>query len=237
MNIRVITSFNDKYYNLIGRDSVESWLTHWPEELNLTCFVEDFSIPEHDRIVQIPFTDFDQDYHKIQGSKIGGQARKFAKKAWCFIHAMETIDADRIIWLDADVLTTNHLPLPLLKSILPENVLSTHMGVTYDTKKDGTPGRWFVPETGFFAINKNHPKFLDFLKGYKQRYVNLDSSNLRRFYDNDVYGYVFEELGVEGNDLCKDFVKKYKTPLSRTILGNYLQHYKAKHSKATYATE
>lgn len=237
MNIRVITSFNEKYYNLIGRDSVESWLKYWPENLSLTCFVEEVSIPDHSRLVQIPFTEFDQDYHKIQGSKIGGQARKFAKKAWCFIHAMETIDADRIIWLDADVLTHKHMPLDFLKSLLPDNVLSTHMGVTYTDSKDGRQGRWFVPETGFFAINKNHEKFHDFKTEYRRRYVELDDSNLRRFYDNDVYGYVFEQLEVEGLDLCDKFTKPYKTPMRHTVLGDFIFHHKAKHSKAAYATD
>jgi hypothetical protein len=237
MNIRVITSFNEKYYELIGKDSVESWLKYWPEELSLTCFVEEFSLPEQDRIIQIPFSDFDQDYHRIQGSKIGGQARKFAKKAWSFIHAMEHIEADRIVWLDADVISQKSIPLDLLVSLLPDNVLSTHMGVTYDTKKDGTPGRWFVPETGFFAINKQHEKFQLFSAEYRRRYVELDETNLRRFYDNDVYGYVFEQTEANGNDLCSNLEKKYKTPLSRTVLGDYIQHYKAKHSKAAYAND
>jgi hypothetical protein len=237
MNIRVITSFNKSYYDLIGKDSVMTWMKFWPKELSLTCFVEGFSLPEHERLIQISFDQFSNDYHKIQKSKIGGQARKFSKKAWSFIHAMETIDADRIIWLDADVLTIKEIPIELIKSILPDNVLSTHMGVTYDTKKDGTPGRWFVPETGFFAINKCHPAFDDFKEGYTKRYIDLDESNLRRFYDNDVYGFVFESLSVEGLDLCSDFFKKYKTPLSRTVLGGYLQHYKAKHSKAAYISE
>lgn len=235
MNIRVITSFNEKYYNLIGRDSIDSWLKYWPIDLQLTCFVEEFSIPNNDRIIQIPFTEFSNDYQKIQSAKIGSQARKFAKKAWCFVHAMENIDADRIVWLDADVLTLKSLPLELLHNILPDDVLSTHMGVTYTTKKNGTAGRWFVPETGFFAINKNHPKFQEFLAGYKRRYVDLDDSNLRRFYDNDVYGYVFEDLKSKGYDLCSNFEKPYKTPLSRTVLGQFLQHYKAKHSKAAYS--
>jgi hypothetical protein len=237
MNIQVITSFNKTYYELIGKDSLKTWMKFWPEELSLTCFVEEFSLPEQERLIQISFDQFDNEYYKIQKSKIGGQARKFSKKAWSFIHAMENIEADRIIWLDADVLTVKTIPLDLIKSLLPDHVLSTHMGVTYDTKKDGTPGRWFVPETGFFAINKHHPSFENFKSEYRRRYVELDDTDLRRFYDNDVYGSVFESLSVEGLDLCGDLEKKYKTPLKRTVLGDYLQHYKAKHSKASYVSD
>jgi len=235
MKIEVITSFNDHYYNLIGRDSVESWLKYWPQDLTLTCYVEEFRLPDHPRIKQISFDDFKPEYYEFQ-STADKQVKKFAKKAWSFIHAMENSTADRIVWLDADVLTTDVLPKQLLLDVLPNNVLSTHMGVTYLTAKDGTPGRWFVPETGFFAVNTQHPQFKEFCSEYKRHYVEKDNSMLRRFYDNDVYGYVFEKLKAPGNDLCKDFTKGYKTPLRHTILGPFLDHYKAKHSKAHFAT-
>jgi hypothetical protein len=235
MKIEVITSFNDHYYNLIGRDSVESWLKYWPQDLTLTCYVEEFRLPDHPRIKQISFDDFKPEYYEFQ-STAEKQVKKFAKKAWSFIHAMENSTADRIVWLDADVLTTDVLPKQLLLDVLSDNVLSTHMGVTYLTAKDGTPGRWFVPETGFFAVNTRHSLFDDFRKEYKRHYVERDQKHLRRFYDNDVYGYVFEKLKAPGNDLCKDFQKPYKTPLRHTILGPFLDHYKAKHSKAEFAT-
>jgi hypothetical protein len=37
------------------------------------------------------------------------------------------------------------------------------------------------------------------------------------------------------NDLCTVFQKGYKTPLRHTVLGEYLIHHKAKHSKAEYS--
>jgi hypothetical protein len=150
---------------------------------------------------------------------------------------MENSTADRIVWLDADVLSVGQLPMNLLLSVLPDYVLSTHMGVTYTTAKDGSPGRWFVPETGFFAVNTRHTQFSEFRSEYKRHYVERDNSMLRRFYDNDVYGYVFEKLKAPGNDLCKDFTKGYKTPLRHTVLGPYIEHYKAKHSKHEFSLE
>ena len=238
MNIEVITSFNESYYNLIGKDCVDSWLKYWPKELLLTCYVEEFSLPEHKRIKQIDFSQLDPAYEIFQHTKgIGGQERKFAKKSFSFIHAMYHSTADRIIWLDADVLTQTKLPLDLLLSVLPNDVLSTHMGVTYFTTKDGTPGRWFVPETGFFVVNTQHEKFDQFRSEYRRRFVEHDNSNLRRYYDNDVYGYVVEQTGARVLDLCKDFKKPYKTPLKHTVLGPYLHHYKAKGAKADYASD
>jgi hypothetical protein len=236
MKIEVITSFNKTYYDLIGKDCVKSWLKYWPKELSLTCYVEEFTLPDRDRLKQVSFDTFDKDYYEFQQTE-NKQVKKFSKKAFSFIHAMYNSSADRIVWIDADVITTDVLELGLLHKILPNDALSTHMGVEYTTAKDGTPGRWFVPETGFFAINTAHSDFARFRTEYRRHYVERDHKDLRRFYDNDVYGYVFEKLGSKGYDLCQDLGKGYKTPLRHTILGPYLSHYKAKHSKAGYSTE
>ncbi len=233
MRLEIITSFNQKYYDLIGKDAVNSWLKYWPEEYSLTCYVEEFTMPEHPRIKQISFDNLCKEYFEFQKTSVK-QIKKFAKKAFTFIHAMENSTADRIIWIDADVLTLKELPKSLLFKILPDNVLSTHMGVVYDTTKEGTSGRWFVPETGFFAINTQHALFKNFKTEYKRHYVEKDHKHLRRFYDNDVYGHVFEKLKALGYDLCDHFDKGHKTPLSRTVLGSFLTHYKAKHAKEEY---
>ena len=236
MKIEIITSFNQTYYDLIGKDCVDTWLKYWPQDLTLTCYVEEFSLPEHPRLKQISFEDFKPEYYEFQATA-DKQVKKFAKKAWSFIHAMENSTADRIVWLDADVLSVDHLPMNLLLEVLPDDVLSTHMGVTYTTAKNGNPGRWFVPETGFFAVNTHHSQFKEFASEYKRHYVERDNTMLRRFYDNDVYGYVFEKLKAPGNDLCKDFTKGYKTPLRHTVLGPYIEHYKAKHAKHEFSLE
>ena len=236
MNIEIITSFNQAYYDLIGKDCVDTWLKYWPKELTLTCYVEEFRLPDHPRLKQISFDVFEPEYYEFQSTS-NKQVQKFAKKAWSFIHAMENSTADRIVWLDADVLSVKDLPMDLLLEVLPDNALSTHMGVTYFAAKDGSPGRWFVPETGFFAVNTHHQQFKEFAREYKRHYVERDNSMLRRFYDNDVYGYVFEKLKAPGNDLCKDFTKGYKTPLRHTVLGPYIEHYKAKHSKHLFSLE
>jgi hypothetical protein len=237
MNIEVITSFNQHYYDLIGKDCVDTWMQYWPQDMTLTCYVEEFSIPTTPRIKQISFDSFDSTYQEFQDSGENKQAKKFAKKAFSFIHAMENSTADRIIWLDADVLSTSIIDKSILINQLPDDCLSTHMGVTYYTTKDGVPGRWFVPETGFFAINAKHKDFAEFRSEYKRHYVEHDHKDLRRFYDNDVYGYVFEKLKAKGNDLCVGLAKPYKTPLKHTILGPYLNHYKAKHSKESFSLE
>ena len=236
MKIETITSFNEHYWNLIGRESVESWLRYWPQHLSMTCYTEDFEMPKYDRVATVDFSCLAPDYFALQKEEFHPSVKRFAKKAYSVIHAMHHSTADWIVWLDADVISTDYLPEKLLLDILNPRHLAVHLGVTYETTKQGETGNWFVPETGFFAINRQHEKFEQFRQIYTDRYRNRDQSGLRRFYDNDVYGIAVRETKAKYFDLCGHFEKPYKTPLRHTILGPYIKHYKAKHSKKTYAT-
>jgi hypothetical protein len=235
MNIEVITSFNQHYYDLIGKKSLGSWLTHWPTSLSITCYVEDMRLADHARVRQIDFDQLGHDYRSFQAAAVKGRMHIFAKKAYSVIHAMNHSMADRIMWLDADVLTKQDVPLDLLHSIMPDHVLSTHMGVTYTESKTGRKGPWLVPETGVFVINARHAMFDLFRQEYQRRYQERDFDDLRRGYDNDVYGATITKFDVPSLDLCSGLKKAYKTPLKHTVLGAYLDHYKAKHSKNYFA--
>ena len=234
--IQVITSFNQYYYDLIGKDCVSSFLEHWPKELSLTCYVEEFVLPKHDRIQQITFSKLHADYKKYQLEPgLNQSMKKFAKKAYSVMHALHHSTADWIIWLDADVITVQSLPIELIQRVLKPGNLATYMGVKYTLDKGGKPGDWLVPETGFFAVNTQHADFAAFRTEYCRRYHERDYADLRRFYDNDVFGAALLAVpNAEVFDLCENFGKKYKTPLRHTILGDHLIHYKAKHSKAEY---
>ena len=234
--IQVITSFNQLYYDLIGRDSVDSFLEYWPRELDLTCYVEQFRMPTHARVHQIDFSQLDPDYEQYQlDTGLNQSMKKFAKKAYSFMHAMHHSAAEWIVWLDADVITVQALPIELVHRVLRAEDLAMYMGVTYLTDKGGNPGTWLVPETGVFAVNTQHRDFAKFRAEYCRRYHQRDYGDLRRFYDNDVFGAALLVVpDAEVFDLCENFTKQYKTPLRHTVLGDHLIHYKAKHSKAEY---
>jgi len=235
--IQVITSFNQLYYDLIGKDSVSSFLEHWPAELSLTCYVEGFRMPAQDRVQQIDFSQLESDYFQYQlDTGLNHSMKKFAKKAYSFMHAMNHSTAEWIVWLDADVITTQSLPIELLQRVLRPDHLAMYMGVTYVTDKSGKiSGTWLIPETGIFAVNTRHEDFVTFRTEYCRRYHHRDQTGLRRYYDNDVFGAALASVpNAAVLDLCAGFKKSYKTPLRHTVLGDHLIHYKAKHSKAEY---
>jgi hypothetical protein len=235
LKIEVITSFNSHYYDLIGSDAVQSWLQHWPHTMSLTCYVEDMQLPAQPRIKQIGFDQLGAEYQSFQSADVKGRVHIFAKKAYSVIHAMYHSGADRIMWLDADVITTRTVSQELLHSVMPDHVVSTHLGVTYTEDKKGRRGPWLVPETGVFVLNTGHVMFDLFRQEYARRYRERDFADLRRSYDNDVYGAVITKYSMPSLDLCAGLKKAYKTPLKHTVLGDYLHHYKAKHSKDYFA--
>ena len=67
--ISVITSFNEKYYELIGKYCVATFLKNWPADINLTCYVEEMSLTPDPRIIQIPFTELPVEYFDLQKTK------------------------------------------------------------------------------------------------------------------------------------------------------------------------
>ena len=234
--IEVITSVNERYWNVIGRDCVESWLRHWSTDFRLTVYVEEFELPiTSDRVTEIGFDQLDPDYWQLQRLDCHDSIKRFAKKAYSFMHAMHHSTSRWIIWLDADVITQKRVNWSTWRHILDKVYVASYLGVTYTTDKQGNAGSWLVPETGVFAVNQRHPQYEQFRSEYVRRYRQRDHADLRRFYDNDVFGAAIKAIPhVRVNDLCAGFAKAYKTPLKHTVLGPYLKHYKAKHSKVQY---
>lgn len=237
MNIEIITSFNQTYYDRIGKDCVESWLNHWPMDKKLTCYVEDMTLPLHWRLNQVSFEELGNEYNKFVTNNSKPRQKTFAKKAFCVIHAMFHSAADWIFWIDADVITVQDIDPELFQICLKPEYLCVYMGVRYTTRKNGTKGNWLVPESGIFAVNTKNKRFEQFRSEYARRYYEQDFADLRKGYDNDVLGATIESTKGKYLDLCSNFTKQYKSPLGHTIFGPYLKHYKAKHQKDSYVEE
>ena len=169
MTIRVITSFNEDYYQRIGRDCVESWLRYWPQDLRLTCYVENFRMPEHARINQIDFDNLCDGYRTFQASDARPRVKTFAKKAYSVMHAMEQLDCDRLVWIDADTITTASVNESDIMGLCQQEVCATFMGVYHHLDKhDPASPLMFSAETGLFILNKRHPQFRQFSTRYRK---------------------------------------------------------------------
>jgi len=238
MKMEIITSFNDRYYNVIGHECVSTWLKHWPKSLELTCYVEEFRLAAQPRIKQIDFNELPKEYFDFQKSNESDRVKLFAKKAYSVIHAMKNSQADRVIWIDADNIFFKDIPIEFLENLCSDDTLATFMGVWHNQDKSDKFGKqFFSAETGFFILNKAHRGFEKFADRYTEYYDKHITEGLRRFYDGEVFGAVVKEFEnqYKFNDLCGTFDKKYKSPMKHTVLGEYMHHYKSKHSKEDFS--
>ena len=223
MKYAFISSMNELYYNKCGHLMLESF-SKINLDYKLHLYNENFS-PQYNNVI-LQGWELGNEYNKFQSlwpSK--STVSKFSKKGFSIIHAMHNIECDYLIWIDADCKITKKFDQTLLDQVANENVLSSHFSVWHD--KNGK--RYHSCETGFFVLNTHHPLFEDFRNTYKNIYVNQESDNLRRFYDGEVYGETVSRLtGKWMNNLN---TRNHKTPMPRSIVKDYLTHFKGKSLK------
>lgn len=220
--IAVITSFNSHYYDLIGKFCVGSFIKNWPADIKLTCYVEEMSIEQHNKINQIDFSELPPTYFEFMESKYKNRVKTFAKKGYSIIHAMENLDCDLLIWIDSDVVTHTPVTNKFLEELCSDKTLASFMGVWHEFEgKD-----YFSCESSFFILNKKHKNFPAFSKRYREYYDNRLTENLRRFYDGEVLGATIKDLEHLGGmrELNPNF---HKTPMPRIELNDHFSHLKA----------
>jgi hypothetical protein len=224
-----ITSVSQAYYDHCGQACLESFSHLWPDDIPLYVYNEDMAKPKKKKHVEYIGWDQLPEFNTFSDRHDNRNVVKFAKKAFSVIHAMENIDCDRLIWLDADTVTVRELSHSFLNLISPQDVLSTHFGVKHHWPSPADSDRHsFSCETGFFIVNKRHPMFKQFAARYKEYYLKDLGLNLRRFYDGEVYGAVvseFESRGAKMLELNPD--QFIKTPFPHSVLDPYIKHYKA----------
>ena len=92
-------------------------------------------------------------------------------------------------------------------------------------------------ETGFFLLNKAHKHFDEFKNTYKDIYYNDNIEGMRRFYDGEVYGKTVTTMANCGYKLRDLNTAKNKSPIGKSVLKDYIDHFKAKSGKVKLTNE
>lgn len=220
--VEYFTSMDIKYYNHCGKAMLESFVSAYDKK-RINLYNEGNFNPNIERVSLMGWN-LGSEYHKFaQRWNHNRKIVTFAKKGFSIIHAMNNIECDRLIWLDADSIITNPLHWQLIDFISPDDCLSTHFKVKHVVENKV----YESCETGFFILNKKHPKFNQFKKTYTRIYMNDITENLRRFYDGEVYGETVRILEQEGAKMIDLNPGPHKTPISRSLISTYFQHFKA----------
>lgn len=231
-----ITTFNQDYYDQLANKMVETYLEFWPKDIPLYCYTEEMKLPvSADNLKELDVYEACnpnlQEYLDYIGTHF---SRGFAYKAFAWIHACKNIEADQIIYLDADSVTYRAITHEWLDSILPENKIAAYMGVTMNK------GKWQGSnvqhaDTGIYWFNRKHAYAESFVNRYEQIYLTKEVNNRDRFpKPNDAYVFAdcivdAQQHGVENIDFHPE--RTAHSPLKETILGKYFRHFKGARKK------
>lgn len=217
-----ITSMDYHYYDKCGKVMLQSWKRHASGIGPMYVYNESLFEPKVKGVRKAGWN-LGPEYLKFHKRHTNSKTKTFAKKGFPVIDAMNRLQCERLIWVDADAVFKQPMPAQFIELICPEDTLSTHFSVYHHV--DGV--EYHSCETGFFILNKNHPGFHDFASTYADIYHNDKTEGLRRFYDGEVYGKTVELMKAKGYKMLDLNPGRHKTPISRSIIHPYIQHYKA----------
>jgi len=144
-------------------------------------------------------------------------AVRFSHKTFAVDHAIKTIDADYVLWLDADTYTFRHITKQFVLDLLPVDKLVNYLGrVTY-------------PECGWVCYNKRHPKIQQFMKYWTDLYIKDTIFQELEWHDSYLFWQCVKRIAPnDGVDIGKGAGVEGLHVFINSVLGDYIDHMKGK---------
>ena len=145
-------------------------------------------------------------------------AVKFAHKTFAVDHGLKTIDADYVLWLDADTYTFRKINKDFVTGLLPKNKLVNFLG-----RGDK------YPECGWVCYNKKHPKIEEFMQYWTSLYIRDTIFEELEWHDSYLFWQCVKRIAPnDGVDIGKGAGAKGHHVFINSVLGAYIDHMKGK---------
>lgn len=245
--IAVVTTFSKAGWNSYAERMVNSWIKHWPEEVDLYVYPdEDVPLPERGNVHKVlthihakqKFLKNIKGCPQYHGHPQGAtkynyrfDAAKFCHKPFALWHCMHELllpaGYDSLIWLDADTLTHTKVTWDAVMQMAPEKYDIQFLGRCYK-----------YTECGYLYFNLKRPKAVAVLDAWVDFYVNMTFKSQKEWHDSFLYDLARVSFkGLRGKDLTGHIPRRQGAghPLINSFLGKYLDHLKGDSRKATGA--
>lgn len=247
MDVAVVTSCSAKGFKEYGLRFLETFEALWPQGLPLFFVTEDMNEIDLPQLERRPFhalsltADSPQrviDYfarHLNNKAARGESSRarpgydfrldawKFSKKVFAINMAMERTQAQRLIWLDADVVTLAQPPMSLLRSMPPEGFALACLD----------RGRYHS-ECGFVGYNLKHSQTRTFLTTFQNLYLDDFVFSLKEWHDSYVFDWLRRRSGIVSYRIPH---RNPSHPFVYSELGRYMDHLKGNRKLAGKSPE
>lgn len=145
-------------------------------------------------------------------------AVRFAHKTFAVDHGLKTIDADYVLWLDADTYTFRKINKDFVTGLLPKNKLVNFLG-----RGDK------YPECGWVCYNKKHPKIEEFMQYWTSLYIRDTIFEELEWHDSYLFWQCVKRIAPnDGVDIGKGAGAKGHHVFINSVLGAYIDHMKGK---------
>ncbi len=235
--ISVVSSFSPTGYEVYGKQFVETWLEHWPQDVELHLYLEpsqpalpkDPRIREHYLWNDRDFMRFRKRYKNANGivekdgklvKAYNHDAIRFAPKVYAETDPLAPHNGWRI-WLDADVENFAKIDKAFLEETCREDAVASYLH-----RID-----WHHSECGFVAWNMQNGG-AEFLRRMRAMYDNGLLFGLNEWHDSYVWDFVrkgMEREGYKFHNLAEGAGGIHPWPC--TILGDYMTHNKGPRAK------
>ena len=256
--IKVVTTFHPEGLSLYGQRFIDSFSQKVDKQIELIVYAETCEpknpdpsqikiIPQTEVVKLINFKNKWKDVPKANGKcpwpekrprdhhkEFKWDAMRFANKVYAVFHAVETLNADWVVWMDADTYVHSPITHEEFKNLLPDNKWITYVGRGKGVQT------W--PECGFYGLNIKNETCKKFIKEFERVYEDADNGifKLAEWHDSFVFGDILKKMiPIDKNYLDYSegiYNRTAKTgggghPLINSILGKWFDHMKGARKK------
>jgi len=244
MKISVVTTFHRQGYETYGRNMIQTFLKNWPSTVDLHVYAEDCQVMEsadnlfvHDlHLSSQALVDFKEKWKnvpKANGDVTGDPVRskrkdsgkgfkwhaiRFSHKVYSIFHCAKNIDADVLIWMDADSICHS----PILQQDL-EKFCPLDKDLCYLGRKNK------FSECGLYSMNLRSEQTKRFLKEFQNMYDNAEHGifYLDEWHDSFVFDAVRAKMPfLKQWNWSEGLVTGEGHPLINSFWGAWLDHLK-----------
>ena len=224
-----ITSMGKEYYRTVGKMMIESYDRVWPDEIPLYIYSEDeLSVEQTDKIKVLNIHKECDPQLTNYLNYIGDHfSRNFTYKVYSWIHAVKNLQADWILWLDADTVCYNKPDKKLFDLLFDNEYQTAYMGTTMYKDKKGWLGKTNC-DSAIISFNKKTQDAKRFVDEFERLYETHEINNRELFpKPNDTHAFIhcIEHVSTPSKNLNPK--AESLSPLKETVLHDYFRHFKA----------
>lgn len=241
-----VTTFHAEGFEKHGREFIESFERHWPQGTRLWVMAENCEPPQSDKVQVRDLLASCPDlveFKKRHAANPGARGRfgrvydyqldsiRWCHKVYAVEAAAEYSDADILIYVDADIVCFQDMPLAFLNGLMPDWADIGYM-----------PRKRMYSECSFVLYRIKRPEVRNFIKEHSSYYTNDKVFSLPRWTDCHIFDRLVQEYTRDKRLKfynLNEGIPDSMHPFINGPLGGYMDHLKGarKDGGQSYASD